>query len=405
MCYTNNDRVSRIKEPVNKSFLSFFVTLSVTDFQAFLKMMKRLLPINQCFLNGFSAYYKRKSCGGEFVPTVNVNMEALYASSSMAAMTVRRGGEITYSNSACDKLFGGDYPDMTDIHTGSSYERILSDKGRTFRLYITAVSEDESLVNVTPCEYIAGSCFPVLCAAVRNAVNVVSAAADEIASDCSEGTAVLLNTIDGTMLSLLSEFLIPEEIQLLGGLTAEDFEAVSISECMKKFVSELSEIFAAFPVVINSDISAGLFARVDTRALRLILTDFAAEVMNGEYQTEAISVRLFRIPDNKIRIVLSCGYLKRLPGTMNAREIRKPEGYAPQKILSELMKDIFGCSIDYRAAADYSSIQIEMTASETPFNGNVGNRVRYYGLSDRFSDENAYMARFGLNHRYKKTDL
>lgn len=305
----------------------------------------------------------------------------------------------------CNRAFGPFAPELSSelasLHTGEAYEKYVYCGGRLYKAYVSPVNGCESLVNIAPAASFSDDCFEVLSAAVRHAVSSVSAAADNLFDIYeTEPAAALLSVIDSSMLTLLSEFLIPEEIMQLRGRKCSDFAPVSVSAELTKLSDELSEVLSRHNIQINANIASGMFSRIDMRAVKLLLTDFAVKTMEGERHVEAIGIRLFRNGADRMRVSLTCGYIMRLPSELVSEAVIKPEDYSPAEKLKALVSGIFGCDISCSESADCCSLMIDIPMSETPRSEGLRSPVKFYG-QERFSDENAYLSRFGINPRYK----
>ncbi|MBP3309722.1 MAG: hypothetical protein J6L05_02790 [Ruminococcus sp.] len=327
------------------------------------------------------------------------NIRRIYDNSLLPAAAVGRDG-LLYSNSPFAEFAEELSSELADLHTGKAYEKYVYCGGRLYKAYISPLSESESIVNIAPAASFSDDCFEVLSAAVRHAVSSVSAAADDLFELCgSEPAAKLLNVIDSAMLTLLSEFLIPEEIMQLKGRKLSDFGPVSVSSGLTRLSDELSEVLSRHNTQINASVPAGMFACVDIRAVKLLLTDFAVRAMEGERHVEAIGIKLFRKDAQSMRITLTCGYIMGLPSALQSEAVAKPAAYLPSEELKILFCRLFGCDVSYNYSPDYCSAVIDIPMSEDPEFNSLRSPVKFYG-QNRFSDENAYLSRFGINPRY-----
>lgn len=338
---------------------------------------------------------------GDTVLTENYTdyFRRIYDTSPMPAAIAADSGFI-YCNKSFTELMGADISLLGAVHTGSSYEKHIYSSGRLFKAYITVLSDNESLVNISEASSFSDACFDVLEAAVRYAVSKVTSAADGLYEICGSEGAELLNMIDTSMLTLLSEFLIPEEIRILRKSQAGDFPTESVSGRLNSFGEELSELFAKQSVHVNLSIASGMFARIDMRGVVLLLTDFAVKVLEGERSVEAVSVKLARHNAENMRLVFSCGHLMGLPSQLESESVDKPDMYSPAEELKKLLCEMFGCKTDMTYSVGYSSITVDIPIAETPDFKCLRAPVKTYGRS-RFSDENVFMSRFGFDARYK----
>lgn len=324
----------------------------------------------------------------------------LYENSLLPAAVSGRNG-LVYCNKAFEPFVPELSSELSSFHTGEAYEKYVYSGGRLYKAYVSPVNDCESLVNIAPAASFSDDCFEVLNAAVRHAVSAVSAAADNLFELYeTESAAKLLSVIDSSMLTLLSEFLIPEEIMQLGGRKCSDFPPVSVSAGLTRLADELSEVLSRHNVLINANIAAGMFARIDMRAVKLIFTDLAVRAMEGERHVEAIGITLSRKGADRMTAKLTCGYIMRLPSELSSEAVIKPSDYAPAEKLKALVSGIFGCDFSCSENGDHCSVSVDIPMSEAPSADGLRSPVRYYG-KERFSDENAYLSRFGIDPRYK----
>lgn len=331
---------------------------------------------------------------------VTEEFRRIYDGSLLPSAVVDKDG-LVYSNKVFEPFSAELSSELSALHTSKAYEKYVYCGGKIYKAYVSPVSGSESLVNIAPVSSFSDDCFEVLNAAVRHAVSTVSAAADNLFDLYgTEPAANLLSVIDSSMLTLLSEFLIPEEIMQLRGRKFSDFTPVSVSAGITKLADELSEVLSRHNIQINANISSGMFARIDMRAVKLLLTDFGVKAMEGERHVEAIGIRLFRNGADRIRVSLTCGYIMRLPSELVSEAVIKPDDYSPAEKLKTLVSGIFGCDISFSESADCCSLLIDIPMSEAPESDGLRSPVKFYG-QERFSDENAYLSRFGINPRYK----
>lgn len=323
----------------------------------------------------------------------------VYDSSLLPAAVMDKSG-IIYANKAFEPFSAEISPDIISGCTGSA-EKFLYCGGRLFKAYISPFSDSAFLINITPAASFPDDCFEVLNAAVRHAVSKVSAASDGLFELCdSEPAARLLNIINSSMLTLMSEFLIPEEIMQLKSTSAGAYPPVSVSKALTQLAERLSDILSRHNVQINANIAAGMFAKADMRAVTLFLTDYAVKAMNGERHIEAIGIRLFRSGADRMRIVFTCGHILGLPSELDDNSVPKPENYSPESELEAILTGSFGCEISRKETPDLSSVAIDMPMSEAPVSDGLHSPLKIYG-KDRFSDESAYLSRFGFDPPYK----
>ena len=330
---------------------------------------------------------------------VSDELRRIYENSLLPAAVSGRNG-LVYYNKAFEPFYAKLSTEFSSVHTGEAYDKYVYCDGRLYKTYVSPISSDESLVNIAPAASFSDDCFEVLNAAVRHAVSTVSAAADNLFELYeTEPAAKLLSVIDSSMLTLMSEFLIPEEIMQLSGLKCSDFAPVSVSSGLTRLADELSEVLSRHNVHINANIASGMFARIDMRAVKLIFTDFAVKAMEGERHVEAIGLTLSRKGADRMLAKLTCGCIMRIPSELSSEAVIKPENYTPVEKLKAIVSGIFDCEISCRENADHCSVSIDIPMSEAPQTDGLRSPVKFYG-KDRFSNENAYLSRLGINPKY-----
>lgn len=310
---------------------------------------------------------------------------------------VIRNGKAVYKNPAYISTLGTAEPPLWEEMLCAPLEKTITISSKPYRMYVTPC-EGFSVISLAPESETVG----VLSAAVRKAASAVSAAADTIAemSEDFRGKNELLGTIDGTMLTLLSEFLIPEEISVLKGCSACDFPPVSISETARELAAELGEAFARMPIAVSCNVSAGLFARLDAKGLSLLLTSFISEETGGEYLPDGISVTLARTAPDKMELTAAVSRIAKRENPLSDRAIAKPSGYAPENELYELMTEKFGCIFTQKATSDCTSLTVKIPMCPPPPMDRLRSPMKKYGGMSRFSDTNLMLSRYGINSRY-----
>lgn len=326
-------------------------------------------------------------------------LRRMYDCSPLPAALMDKSG-IIYANRAFEP-FSAEINDNTVSGFCGSAEKYIYCGGKLFKAYISPFSDRTFLINITDAASFSDDYFEVLSAAVRHASSKIAAASDDLFELYStEPAAKLLNVINSSMLTLISEFLIPEEIIQLERITPEDLAPVSVSKALTQLAEHLSDILSSSNVQINANIAAGMFAKVDMRAVTLYLTDFAVKAMNGERHIEAIGIRLFRNGADRIKIALTCGHILGLPSELYDESVSKPENYSPESVLEAILTSHFGCTVSRTENADLCSVTLDMPMSEAALSDSLHSPVRIYG-KDRFSDESAFFSRFGIDPPYK----
>lgn len=332
------------------------------------------------------------------------SVRALYDDSVMAAAAVNGAGSVIYTNSAFDRVFEGNIPELADIHTGAAYEKYIFCGGAAYRVYVTP-SDGISVAAFAPCASVYDSFMPVLNAAVRYAAEGISRVTDRL-DDLFGGDmklASMLNEIDRSMMTLLSEFLIPEQVAALSAAKKEDFAAVSVSESAEKYAASLQTVLIKQPMGINASISAGLYARIDIKSLLIIMTDFLVSCMEGEYYVDGIGIKLNRSGEDRMIFTLSCSRLTGQDQRLASSAVKKPSDYLPRNKLIELMEKKFGCRIRIVDNLNNSQISADIKCITQPGAYGLRSSVRFFGAPARYSDENVMLARFGVNNRYGNT--
>lgn len=328
----------------------------------------------------------------------------IFDNSVSAAAVVSRDGDILYKNPACEKLPDGADGELSSIYSGTSFEKTVSWEKRCFRLCVTPLGGELCLVSIVP-EREDYTCL--LSAAVRHASFDMTLCLDKLSEQCSDSdSAELLDSLDGIRLTLLSEVFIPEELDILSGMASCDLNIVSISEAVRRFDDELGRETVFAPLFIpegRSKITPGLYARVRESSLRLLLLDFISVCMEGEYCVEGIGVQLTRDPIDEIAVLeLTCGFIGHKANIPLGRALRKPEGVSPADRLAEVLESKFGCEISRSGNSDFSVLRVKIPLAEPKGIDGVRAYRKMYGSSSDCSDVCAYLARHGINERYRK---
>lgn len=334
----------------------------------------------------------------------------IFDRSASAAAVVNGCGEVLYRNSSCIRLFDevrsdSGLPDLSAIHSGLSYERSVMWGIRRFRLCVTPLGGDSSLVNIIPENE---NYISMLSAAVRKAAGNAAEYMESLSECCTDSGIAALNGIDGALLTLLSEALIPEELELLGSTAASDYEIICISETVRRFVRELDSAVMTLPMQlfvsdIDGNIESGLYSRISSNALRLLMMDFISECMDGEYRIEGAGIRLARDGfENYAVLELSCGFIGHTENIPENRALSVPTGMRPVRELERALAKKFGCEISHRADSVMSVLRVRIPLCELNEANAVRYPLRFYGQASEFSDIRAYLARHGMNSRYKK---
>lgn len=324
--------------------------------------------------------------------TIDINISLLYDNSPLPTAFVDNKGNIIYSNTAFNALVSDNTINI--IHNGTAYEKLLDINNRKFRVYATP-AKDYSVVNLFAYDNSYDKYISALCATVRNAAYAVSFAADNLQSlmGNDEKISSIIKSIDGTMLSLLSEFLIPEQIKFLNDAMPDEFKPVSVSEGMREFADELSSILVKQPIGLTVSVSAGHYAVVDIKSIRLLFTDFICQIMNGEYAVDGIAVKLYRSSAFHIRAETVCSRITRCEKRYSSRCVEKFSDFSPQKELEDILKRRFGCEINITEAADICKMYMDIPIAEVAAY-ELNSPMKKYGSKSKLSDERIMLSRF-----------
>lgn len=339
--------------------------------------------------------------------TVNIDdVKKMYGVSALPAAAIGADGAVIYSNDAFGALFRDDGSMPKIIHTGKAYDEYIIFGGREYRMYVTPYGELSVAVFIACGDGMEST----LSAAVRHAADGITHCADEIdIMLSSDGSSVpdidavrnMLNSIDRSVMTLLSEFLIPEQIRLLRYSRAEDYPTVSISESAEQLAAALGAVLVSQPLGIITNVAAGMFARIDVKSLRLIMTDYVVSCLeNGEYDVDGVGITLTRVGEDKMLLTLSCSIITKRNRRLESSAVPKPLGSTLREELIGLMKQKFGCNIEISEDINCRQIRAEIPRSEDPRSEVIKSPVRVFGSQSRFSDENIMLSRFGVNPRY-----
>lgn len=331
--------------------------------------------------------------------------ELICGSSPLPAAVIDQKGNIIYKNSAFEKMSEGNITALPKVYRKEAYEGYISAASRSFKIFVSPLDSEKCLVNMIVSSSLDEGFMTVLSACVRKAAGNVAHATDAIARFAGiKDIAPPLNEINEEIMILLSEILIPEQIILLRQTEAEKSEIVSLSESMEEYADEISEIFPSDNFSKKFTISPGIYTRADTRAIKLILTDFFAKGFEFEHCMEGINLTLERYGAYEAILSLSCGHLSPEPQVLSSKVIPKPEGYEPVKELMEILSSKFGCGFTVTENPAYSVIKVTVPMEDPDDIFMLRASVKRYVANNSFSDEKAIFARYGIYPRYKYTD-
>ena len=326
----------------------------------------------------------------------------LYDRSFMAAAAVTTEGRIVYSNPVFSQLNEKIVSEVCGAASDTPTEKLIFSGPSSYHMFVTPY-EGISVVTLSPCGSLFDDYIPMLSAAVRDTLNKVTNASDRIDENFNSGDIMtaLLNSIDSSLMALLSEFIIPEHIFALRSSKPEDFPVVSVSEGARRFAEELSGIISSQPVAMSTTISPGMFARVDLKALILVFAGFIVSCMEAEFYMDAISVRLERTGESSMTFTVSCSNITKKPQTLVSYSLSKKLPFQPEEELARLIEEKFDCRIKHFVGEGYMNTSAEIPMAESPFGSSVKNsKGMFFGYS-RFSETNIMLSRFRLNPRYK----
>ena len=374
-------------------------------------MLKHLIKflIMYRFLTGDVIYFLMSLCvmirqkGGrqmQCTQQLTDEIQRIFHKSPMAAAVVGEGGTVIYRNPACESLCPD--IDFSCVKTGASCEMYASCGSRTFMLSIAPVSDSVSLVNITPAA-LDETVFKGIAATIRDTALEVTEVLNSLSREINDIRLLEeLDKIDSHMLAVFSEVLVPETISRMKSEGRSSLP-ISISEELLSFGEDLSYMLASENINIGDfdRIKAGLTARMNKDALRLLMLEFISEYLDGEYMVHGISLMLNRTGKDKILLELSCGYFGNLPKKVEEARVNRKGDYAPARMLREEMERIYGCHISCRNNDMVSTLSVEMRFEEAESGETLGNRMSHYVAPNRYTDVSLYCARYGMNHRYR----
>lgn len=361
------------------------------------------------FLTGDVIYFLMSLCvmikqkGGrqmQCTQQLTDEIQRIFHNSPMAAAVVGEGGTVIYRNPACESLCPD--IDFSCVKTGVSCEMYASCGSRTFMLSIAPVSDSVSLVNITPAA-LDETVFNGIAATIRDTALEVTEVLNSLSREINDIRLLEeLDKIDSHMLAVFSEVLVPETISRMKSEGRSSLP-ISISEELLSFGEDLSYMLASENINIGDfdRIKAGLTARMNKDALRLLMLEFISEYLDGEYMVHGISLMLNRTGKDKILLELSCGYFGNLPKKVEEARVNRKGDYAPARMLREEMERIYGCHISCRHNDMVSTLSVEMRFEEAESGETLGNRMSHYVAPNRYTDVSLYCARYGMNHRYR----
>lgn len=339
------------------------------------------------------------------------DIKRIYDASPLPAAAVDDRGNILYRNPAfsaeLDGLCSADPQEML-LHTGRAYDKYITVSNKGYRAYITPY-EGMSAAVLIPCREHTSETLRVVCAAVRHASDIIGGASDDIYHQIDgeadgipvSGIVDRLNSIELARRTLISEIRIPETIRLLGTADPDKYPPVSISEAAERLAGTLRGVFIRQSVGISVKAAAGMFARVDVNALKLIFMSFISSCMEREYFMDGIGITLARKGLDRMTFSVACSYISKRDQSLASSAVIKPSGYDPSAELIRLIGEKFGCTADVSEEDGWSRMSIEIGCAEPPDVIGLGSPVSYYDYADRYSDENVMLSRFGINNFYR----
>lgn len=220
---------------------------------------------------------------------------------------------------------------------------------------------------------------------LRSSVTAVSAAADGIYGILSAGgsapereVADKLNAIDGRLADIIASVIDPEQLLYLTGENAED-STVSLKDELASAAADLESMFKG-QTDVKTDLEAGIYARLNRKALRTIIADAVAECRRGNIQPCCINIALRRLEDGSAEAALTAEY---------------PSGTQYTTETGSFVEDIF---FDYVTSAFCKRYGGSFTRSELPCgtryaltfpainlpNAEFSSNSRFSGASGRF---------------------
>ena len=265
----------------------------------------------------------KKIYGGDFVDNSLFSMLCgIYGRSELPSAVVQ--GEKIYKNEGFEKLlvsFGEeDRQRFTEAVTSSEGAGCGFFGGRFYSFNVLK-EQELSIIEVTGSDTIEKTLqipavreyLEYFFSKLRSSVTAVSAAADGIYGALSAGGASptrevtdKLNAIDGRLADIISSVIDPEQLLYLTGETAED-HTVSLKDELTAAAEDLKSLFGG-QTAVDTDLEAGIYARLNRKAFRTIIADAVAECRRGDIQPSCINIALRRLEDGSAEAVLSAEY-------------------------------------------------------------------------------------------------
>lgn len=256
----------------------------------------------------------------------------IYGRSELPSAVVQ--GEKIYKNEGFEKLLSSfgeeDRRRFTEVLTSSEGAGCGFFGGRAYSFNV--IKEQElSIIEVTGSNTIEKTLqipavreyLEYFFSKLRSSVAEVSVAADGIYGALSAGGASpgrdvtdKLNAIDGRLADIISSVIDPEQLLYLTGETAED-HTVSLKDELTAAAEDLKSLFGG-QAAVNTDLEAGIYARLNRKAFRTIIADAVAECCRGNVQLKCINIALHRLEDGSAEAALTAEYASGAPCGTNS---------------------------------------------------------------------------------------
>lgn len=326
-----------------------------------------------------------------------------YENAVFPALLIDRSGNIVYENNAYKKLFGSssDVP-LQDCIAGPCEMYITANDSRCI-LYSTPVDEYFA-VSIIPVRGMQEDHSDHYSALARRMSNTVVMAAENLyASENNDEICENLNAIEQSVMELISQVIIDDKRKDIIEADNTRYKPFSVTEMISQFCNDLSVLTDDRDISISLVSSAAaLYTKCDKDALMLLMSRFAAKLINRQGDHGKITVELSESLSERIVITIKGSPDEKIPEV--------PSVYTDDAALwlIPVMSKAFDCSIsEYKDGSDlvfkaelpsYPGEQI-LRSPRAAFND--GKSSRHIG---KFSNVSIMLTAYNVKRSYRNKE-
>ncbi len=330
---------------------------------------------------------------------------------TLPAAAVNAAGELICANSSFHEM-SGELPKGLR-HEGKPYsQRVRLGTGQ-YTVYVSPFPDKTiSTAIFAPVREKSFTGIQVLCAAIRHGSAEISAAADDLYYDEDllfenkdrEFLTSRLSIIENSIRTMISECRVYETEDMLLAERGKSYPPVSVSAFVRKLAADLKAAFTEYPteVRIDGNITAGLYSRINTEALKIVLLIFLSQAIEkSEYLANKVCLSLTRGEKDRMLLTLDCFFDRSVANKYDSHAVNRPSN---DNFVGDLISSVEeGFDIRFSVSEDtrHRSITADIGCSETPSVDGVRAPIAEIGYASRYSDESVMLSRFSLIDHYK----